>query len=99
MELLDDFANNSNKQVPVINKLLQVSVASKDQLVDDCIQVLSCKGIFKNHPESIHLHPQLCSRMLSFFQHLMLMCYQGCISASQEARYVSTLYKAKLGVS
>ena len=66
--LSDDLTHLLDEQVPVINEVLEMSQTSKDKLVDDCIKVIGCKGIFQNYSETVHVHPQLSSRILPFFQ-------------------------------
>ena len=57
LKLIYDLSHNTYEQAPVVNVLLQPSLTSEDELVDDCMQVLCCKGIFLDNPETIHVHP------------------------------------------
>ena len=82
---LCDVDRSPNEQVSVVNKLLQVPLASKYELVDDCIQVLCCKGIFQNDSEAIHVHPQLSGRILPRFQQSMLVSHQRGVISFHEA--------------
>ena len=66
IELCHDFAHNSDKKISIIDKLLQISMATKYDLVNDCVKVARRKGIFQHDPESVHMHAKWRSRILSF---------------------------------
>ena len=43
IELCHDFTHNSDKKISIIDKLLQISMATKYELVNDCVKVARCK--------------------------------------------------------
>ena len=44
IELCHDFSHNSDKKISIIDKLLQISLATKDELVNDCVEVARPPG-------------------------------------------------------
>ena len=67
-------------------------MAPKNRLVDDCVKVPGCKGVFENNTKSVPVHFQLRCCILPFI-YLMLMQHKFCVVASHKTSHVRTLHK------